>query len=116
MIPIHLKSAFRQLWKNKLFRMVNIIGLSVGFASVMALLIGIYMDITSGDMHRDMCSINYLKPINASGNDFVQTTYPLLDEIIKTCPEAEVGFPYTELEQPMVEIRRKRGIGQHHEC
>jgi putative ABC transport system permease protein len=90
-IPISLKAAFRQLWNNKLFSAVNIIGLSVGLASVMALLIGVYMYVTSDDMHRDKDRMYYLKTTSASGNEYMQTTYPLLDEILKSCPEVEGG-------------------------
>jgi putative ABC transport system permease protein len=90
-IPVSLKAAFRQLWNNKLFSAVNIIGLSVGLASVMALLIGVYMYLTSDNMHLDKDRMYYLKTTSASGNEYMQTTYPLLDEILKACPEVEGG-------------------------
>ncbi|MEJ7586146.1 MAG: ABC transporter permease, partial [Ferruginibacter sp.] len=71
--------------------MVNIIGLSVGVASVMALSLGVYMFITSDNMHRDMDRMYYLKTVGNDGKEHMQTTYPLLDEILKTCPEVEAG-------------------------
>jgi len=86
---INLKAAFRQLWKNKLFSLVNIIGLSVGLASVMALLIGVYMYTTTDSMHADKDRMFYLRTTNAEGKQYLQTTYPLLDEILKSCPEVE---------------------------
>lgn len=91
MIYLNLKTALRQLWKNKLFSAVNIIGLSVGLASVMALLIGVYMYMTSDSVHRDKDRMFYLKSTGADGNEFMQTTYPLLGEVLKNCPEVEAG-------------------------
>ena len=92
MIPVNLKAAIRQLWKNKLFSLVNVIGLSVGLASVMALLVGVYMYSTTDNMHRDRDRMYYLKTTTADGHEYMQTTYPLLDEILKTCPEVEAGM------------------------
>ena len=91
MLKINFKAAVRQLWKNKLFSLVNIAGLSVGLASVMALLIGVYMYTTTDDMHKDKDRMYYLKTTAADGSQAMQTTYPLLDEILKTCPEVEAG-------------------------
>ena len=71
MMPINLKAAFRQLWKNKLFSLVNIIGLSVGLASVMALLIGVYMYSTADNLHRDRDRMYYLKTTCADGNEYM---------------------------------------------
>ncbi len=88
---INLKAAIRQLWKNKLFSVVNIIGLSVGLASVMSLLVGVYMYTTTDNMHRDKDRMYYLKTTGADGNEYMQTTYPLLGEILKKCPEVEAG-------------------------
>lgn len=91
MISINIKTAFRQLWKNKLFSLVNIIGLSVGMASVMALLIGVYLYATTDSMHIDKDRMYYLKSTSADGKEYMQTTYPLLEEILKTCPEVAAG-------------------------
>ena len=107
MISTSLKAAFRQLWKNKLFSMVNIVGLSAGLASVMALLVGVYMFITSDNMHRDKNRIYYLKTTSADGKEFNQTTYPLLDEILKTCPEAEAGTHTQSWSRPWLKYDEK---------
>ncbi|MEP7110120.1 MAG: ABC transporter permease [Ferruginibacter sp.] len=107
MIPINLKSAFRQLWKNRLFSMVNIIGLSAGLASVMALLAGVYLYSTTDDMHRDKDRMYYLKTTGADGNEFTQTTYPLLDEILKTCPEVEAGTHAQHWSNPWLKYGEK---------
>jgi len=104
---INFKAAVRQLWKNKLFSLVNMIGLSVGLASVMSLLVGVYMYTTSDNIHRDKERMYYLKSTNADGNSFVQTTYPLLDEILKTCPEVEAGTHIQSWSSPWLKYGEK---------
>ena len=57
----------------------------------MALLIGVYMYVTTDSMHKDKDRMYYLKSKNSDGKEYMQTTYPLLDEIVKTCPEVEAA-------------------------
>jgi len=104
---INFKAAIRQLCKNKLFSLVNMIGLSVGLASVMSLLVGVYMYTTSDNLHRDKERMYYLKSTNADGNSFMQTTYPLLDEILKTCPEVEAGTHIQSWSSPWLKYGEK---------
>ncbi|MFT4154455.1 ABC transporter permease [Parafilimonas sp.] len=88
-----VKTAWRSLWKNKLFAVVNIIGLSVGFASIIALLAGVYMYYTADDMQQHKEDLYYLKsvdPKDASSSSML-TTFPLLDEIVRTCPEVKAA-------------------------
>ena len=49
MFKNYLKTAWRQLVKNKVFSTVNIIGLSVGLASIMALSLLVYQYLTTND-------------------------------------------------------------------
>jgi putative ABC transport system permease protein len=87
--------------------MVNIIGLSVGLASVMTLMIGVYMYTTTDNMHVDRNRMYYLKSTGADGSQFVQTTYPLLDEILKTCPEVEAGTHIQTWSNPWLKYGEK---------
>ncbi len=84
-----IKTAWRSLWKNKLFAAVNIIGLSVGFASIIALLAGVYMYYTTDDIQQHKKDLYYLKSVDPgdASNGSLLTTFPLLDEIKRTCPE-----------------------------
>jgi putative ABC transport system permease protein len=91
MFQHYFKTVLRQLWKKRLFSLVNIIGLSVGLASVMALLIGVYMYMTTDTMHKDKDRMYYLKTSVPDGDSYMQTTYPLLGEIVKNCPEVEAA-------------------------
>ncbi|MFT3947065.1 MAG: ABC transporter permease [Agriterribacter sp.] len=85
----YLKTAWRSLWKNKLFAVVNILGLSVGFASIIALLAGVYMYYKADDIQQHKKDLYYLKSVDPkdASNGSLLTTFPLLDEIKRTCPE-----------------------------
>jgi putative ABC transport system permease protein len=91
MFKTYIKTALRQLWKNRLFTAVNFIGLSFGLASVMALLIGVYLYATTDALHKDKDRMYYLKTVVPDGSAYMQTTYPLLGEIVKNCPEVEAA-------------------------
>src|ERR1700753_1238045 len=47
----YLKVAFRNLWKNKGFSFINIIGLSIGMASAILILLWIQNEVTYDDFH-----------------------------------------------------------------
>ena len=90
MFKNYFKSAWRQLVKNKLFTAVNIIGLSTGLASIMALSLLIYQYVTTNDNLKGMDQMYYLKT-DFKGDQYTQTVYPLLGEIVKKCPEVEAA-------------------------
>jgi putative ABC transport system permease protein len=89
MLRKYFKTAWRSLWKNKLFAVVNIVGLSVGFASIIALLAGVYMYYTTDDLQQHKENLYYLKSVDPkeASNGSLLTTFPLLYEIEKSCPE-----------------------------
>ena len=91
MIKNYFKTAWRQLVKNKVFSIVNIIGLSTGLASIMALSIMIYQYVTTNDNLAGINEMYYLKTASPEGNQYTQTTYPLLGEIVKKCPQVEAA-------------------------
>lgn len=90
MFKNYFKSAYRQLVKNKLFSAVNIIGLSTGLASIMALSLLIYQYVTTNDNLKGISQMYYLKT-DFNGNQYTQTVYPLLDEILIKCPEVKAA-------------------------
>lgn len=91
MFKNYFKSAWRQLEKNKLFATVNIMGLSTGLASIMALSLLIYQYTTTNDNLKGIGQMYYLKTCDPNGNQYMQTTYPLLGEIVKKCPEVKAA-------------------------
>ncbi len=87
MIKNYFKTAWRQLLKNKLFSIVNILGLSTGLASIMALSILIYQYVSTNDNLNGIDQMYYLKTSTPDGSQYTQTTYPLLGKIVKNCPQ-----------------------------
>ncbi len=49
----YIKIAFRNVWKNKVFSLINIIGLSVGLSAAFVIGILIYYDLTFDKFHAD---------------------------------------------------------------
>lgn len=89
MFQQHLKISIRNLWKNKSFSAINIIGLSLGLASVMTLGLLVHQYFTTDDIQVNKDRMYYLKTYGPDGNSYDLTTFPLLYEVQKTAPEAE---------------------------
>ncbi|MEO6188515.1 MAG: ABC transporter permease [Ginsengibacter sp.] len=106
MVKTYFKSAWRQLLKNKLFSSVNIIGLSTGLASIMALSLLIYQYQTTNDNLKGIDQMYYLKT-NYEGNQYTQTVYPLLGEIVKTAPEVEAATHIQQWNYPWLKYENK---------
>lgn len=109
---MYFKLALRNLKKNKLFTFVNIIGLSVGIASVMALSFSVYQYITTDRAFKGKENMYYLKTSTPGGESFMQTTYPLLDEILRTCPEVEAGTHTQTWNNPWLKYGEKESQEQ----
>jgi putative ABC transport system permease protein len=88
----YFKTAYRQLVKNRLFSMVNIIGLTTGLASIMALYLLVFQYLSTDRNQKDIGQMYYLKTKLSDGREVTATTYPLLGEIVRNCPEVTVGF------------------------
>lgn len=109
---MYFKLAVRNLKKNKLFTFVNIVGLSVGIASVMALSFSVYQYITTDRAFKGKENMYYLKTSTPGGESFMQTTYPLLDEILRTCPEVEAGTHTQTWNRPWLKYGEKEAQEQ----
>ncbi|GAA4803044.1 ABC transporter permease [Olivibacter ginsenosidimutans] len=89
MVKSYFKIAWRNLWRNKAFSLINIIGLSLGMASMLSLALLVNQYITRDEFHEHKDQLYYLKTFSSDGNSHQQTTFPLLYEIEATCPEVE---------------------------
>jgi putative ABC transport system permease protein len=87
----HLKISIRNLWKNKSFSAINIVGLSLGLASVMTLGLMVHQFLTADDIQVNKDRMYYLKTYSPDGNSYSQTPFPLLYEIQKSAPEVEAA-------------------------
>lgn len=91
MFQQHLKISIRNLWKNKSFSLINIIGLSLGFASVLTLGLLVHQYYTTDDIQVNKSRMYYLKTVSPDGNGYGVTTFPLLYELQKAAPEVEAA-------------------------
>jgi len=107
MFKNYFKSAWRQLVKNKVFSIVNIIGLSTGLASIMALSIMIYQYVTTNDNLAGINEMYYLKTASPEGNQYTKTTYPLLGEIVRKCPQVEAATHIQRWYYPWLKYNNK---------
>jgi putative ABC transport system permease protein len=86
----YIKIAFRSLWKNRLFTGINLLGLSLGLASAVILILFIQRGLTFDTFHKDSDQIYFIQTADKE-NRYNQTVYPILDQLLKTYPEIEQG-------------------------
>lgn len=107
MIKNYFITAWRQLIKNKIFTIINIIGLSTGLASIMALSVMIYQHVTTNDNLKGIEQMYYLKTSTAEGKQYTSTTYPLLGQIVKECPQVEAATHIQRWYYPWLKYNNK---------
>ena len=88
----YLKIALRNLWRNRLFTTINGLGLAVGLACVVVLVLFAQKCLTWDTAHKNIDRIYYVQTRdNAGGEAYNQTVYPLLDQMLRDYPEIETG-------------------------
>jgi len=90
MFKNYIKIAFRTLWKNRLFTAINLLGLSLGLASVAVLILFVQRGLTFDTFHKDNDQIFYVQTEDKESR-YNQTVFPILDQLVKTYPEIETG-------------------------
>lgn len=98
MFKNHLKIAFRNISKNKVFSFINIIGLSIGLSAAFVIGAIIYYDMTFDKFHKDGDRIyRVTTEFTNPGGDFYNSgvTVPLAQELTDlTMPELETVAPF----------------------
>ncbi len=103
----HFKISTRNLLKNKSFSLINIIGLSLGLASVMTLGLMVHQYLTTDDIQVNKDRMYYLKTYSPDGNGYRQTPFPLLYEIQKSAPEVEAATHIQSWYYPWLQYDKK---------
>ncbi|MDE1191567.1 MAG: ABC transporter permease [Arachidicoccus sp.] len=103
----YFKTAWRNLVKYKSFSVINLIGLTFGLASVIALAFMLYQAVTANGLFQSKERMYYLRSKTSEGNMYRQTTYPLLDEIIKSCSQVEAGTHIQQWYSPWLKYSDK---------
>ena len=91
MFKSYLKTGYRNLVKNTSFTLINLAGLTLGLASVMVLSLLVYEYLTANSVFKNQDRMVYLKTYDHSAKGYSQTPFPLLEEIVKTCPQVEAA-------------------------
>jgi len=84
MFKNYIKIAFRNLWKNRLLSVLNLIGLTVGLACIMTLMFAVYAYHSADTAIENQENLYYLKTHTVIGHSYPQTPYPLLSEIVNS--------------------------------
>ena len=87
--------------------MINIVGLSVGLASLMTLSVLLFQYLTTNDNISGIDQLYYLKTTGSSGTGYMLTTYPLLGEIVRECPEVEAATHMQQWYYPWLKYQDK---------
>jgi putative ABC transport system permease protein len=90
MLLNYLKIAFRNLWKNRLFTGINLVGMSVGMACVVVLVLFAQKCLTFDEFHKNSDRLYYVQT-ESNGRKHSHTVYPILDQLLKDYPEIEAG-------------------------
>ncbi len=101
MIKNYLKIAFRNLWRNKSFSAINILGLAVGMASALLILLWIQNELSIERFHkkRDRIYLMYNRDKSANGQIWAWNNTPkvLAPTLKKDYPEVEDAVRFNNI-------------------
>lgn len=106
MLDNYLKIAFRTLWKNRLFTAINVLGLSVGLACVVVLILFAQKCLTWDGFHPNLDRMYYVQT-QSNGQTYNQTVYPILDQMLRDYPEIEAGTHIQTWSNPWIRYGQK---------
>ncbi|MFD2935889.1 ABC transporter permease [Spirosoma flavum] len=103
----YIKIAVRTLWRNRLLTTINVLGLSVGLACVVVLVLFAQKCLTWDSSHANLDNIYYVRTQYPGGDVGNQTVYPLLDQMVRDFPEIETGTHNQSWNWPWIEYGGK---------
>ncbi|GAB3943976.1 ABC transporter permease [Spirosoma harenae] len=107
MLKNYLKIAVRTLWRNQLFTTINVLGLSVGLACVVVLILFAQKCLTWDTAHANLDRIYCIQTKHSESDVSNQTVYPLLDQMLRDYPEIETGTHNQNWYYPWIEYKDK---------
>jgi ABC-type antimicrobial peptide transport system permease subunit len=102
----NLKIAWRSLVKNKLFSVINVLGLSIGICAAMVIGAIVYYDFTFDTFHKDKDRIyRVTTEFNSSGHTFTNrgVALPLMQTFQEGMPGVELAAPFRSISFSKVE-------------
>lgn len=107
MLRNYLKIALRQLWRNRLLTGINVVGLSVGLACVVVLVLFAQKCLTWDTQHANLDRIYTVQTHYKESGTENETVYRLLDQLLKDYPEIETGTHIQSWSWPWIEYGGK---------
>ena len=98
MIKNYIKIAFRNLWKQKGFSAINILGLSLGMACSLLILLWVRDEKSVDAFHQNGNNLYYIYERNHLGGkieSWYWTQGPLAEELKKEIPEIKAATPFS---------------------
>ena len=97
MIKNHFKLAVRRLIKNRFYTLINLLGLSVGFASVLIIFLFVKKERSFDKFHSKLDRIEHLTIVTERDDNIeksTRTSGPILEELASNYPAIEVYSRY----------------------
>ncbi|MBS1661291.1 MAG: ABC transporter permease [Bacteroidetes bacterium] len=91
MLKIYFRTGLRNLLRHRSFSVINLIGLTLGLASIMTLAVMLYQFLTTNGQFANKSRMYYVKSRGKDGGESMQTTFPFLYEVLKGSPQVEAG-------------------------
>lgn len=110
MLLNNLKIAWRSILKNKLFSLINVIGLSIGLCSALVIGAIIYFDFSFDTFHKDKDKIYRVTTLfESEGNEFSNrgVAVPLMQTFKEGIPGVEVTAPFMNTSFSRVENKKQ---------
>src|SRR6056297_1981445 len=106
----NLKIAWRSILKNKLFSLINVIGLSIGLCSALVIGAIVYFDFSFDTFHKDKDKIYRVTTLFKSGeNEFSNrgVSVPLMKTFKEGVPGVELTVPFMNAHFSKVENKNQ---------
>src|SRR4249919_3566135 len=97
MIKNYLTVAFRNLWKNKVFSLINILGLAIGICASLIIFLIVQHDFTFDKFHKDSESIyRVVSNFKFGGETYHNSgvSFPMAENAGKAISGLEIASPF----------------------
>jgi len=99
----YLKIAWRNLWRRKLFTVINVLGLSVGLTCVAFLVLCVQQMVVKDKFHKHLDNLYLLQ----TDNDNEKNVFPLLELMQKDLPQVVNGTRVNHWDAPWISYKDK---------
>lgn len=99
----YLKIAWRNLWRRKLFTVINVLGLTVGLTCVAFLVLCVQQMVVKDKFHKNLANLYLLQ----TDNDNEKNVFPLLELMQKDLPQVVNGSRINNWDAPWISYKDK---------